>query len=139
MQADLNAAINLALRAVAHPSCASIHHRMRTERKKGAKGQPDFFVAREARRFGKDKIGIIPEAEGGLPKERNPNLFFDEHRIAKFGRARLENENGSEFPYSSGPGLWKEVNDRVAQWKRCREINNARLHQLLSDPDDAIP
>jgi len=38
MQADLNAAVNLALRAVAHPSCAEIHHRLRSERKKLGKG-----------------------------------------------------------------------------------------------------
>jgi len=61
MQADINAAANLALRAVAHPTCAQIHHRLRTERKKGAKGQPDSLLAREKRRFGNDKVALLPE------------------------------------------------------------------------------
>ncbi|MDP3849785.1 MAG: type V CRISPR-associated protein Cas12b [Luteolibacter sp.] len=136
MQADLNAATNLALRAVAHPSCASVHHRLRTERKKGAKGQADSFIAREPRRFGKDKIGIVIEKENGLPKERNPNLFFDEERVADFGRARLENDSGSNFSYASGPGLWSNVNERMLS--RCREINERRLRHWSEDPSDDI-
>src|SRR5690606_10963142 len=36
MQADLNAAINIALRAIAAPDRHDIHHRIRTERKGGA-------------------------------------------------------------------------------------------------------
>lgn len=136
MQADLNAAANLALRAVAHPASAHIHHRLRTERKKGAKNQPDIFLAREPRRFGKEKVSILLREGDTLPKERNTNLFFDEHEIASFGRARLESDNGSSFLYASGPGLWKAVNDRVRQWDRCQEINNARLKtwgQLVGD------
>lgn len=142
MQADLNAAANLALRAVSHPASASIHHRLRTERKKGAKGQPDSFLAREHRRFGKEK-GVIVLREGdALPKERNTNLFYDEHSVAKFGRARLESDDGTTFPYASGPGLWKTVNDRIRQWKRCMVVNTARLtqwNQTQHKEDDNIP
>ncbi len=140
MQADLNAAANLAFRAVAHPSAAHIHHRLRTERKKGTKGQADSFLAREKRRFGTEKAALVPEKVGDLPKEKNTNFFYDLHAVAKFGRARLEREAESVFPYASGPGVWKAVNDRAAQWQRCATINQARLASWTKpDPDDEIP
>ncbi|PYT04701.1 MAG: hypothetical protein DMF60_14450 [Acidobacteria bacterium] len=138
VQADLNAAANLALRAVAHPACAHIHHRLRTERKKGTKNQPDTFLAREPRRFGKQKVSILLREGDTLPKERNPNLFHDEHGVAGFGRARLETDSASIFPYASGPGLWKAVNDRVRQWERCHQINARRLEQWKDDPEDDL-
>lgn len=140
MQADLNAAANLAFRAVAHPSAEHIHHRLRTERKKGAKGQDDTLLAREKRRFGAEKAALVPEKVGDLPKEKNTNFFYDAHRVAQFGRARLETEAAEAFPYASGPGLWKAVNDRAAQWKRCATINQTRLASWMkTDPADEIP
>lgn len=126
MQADINAAVNIALRAAAHPDCADIQHRLRTERKKGTGSKPDTFSSREPRRFVGKKMGIIPE-KYDLPKEKNTNMFFDRHGIAPFGRARLENDSTDTFPYASGPALWKTVNDRVRQWSRCHELNAARL------------
>lgn len=125
MHADIGAAANLAFRAVAHPSCVHIHHRLRTERKKG-KGA-DTFVAREPRRFGKEKIEIVLRNGDSLPKERNPNLFFDSSTIAPFGRAKLGQDKDADYPYASGQALWKAVNDRDAQWRRCAEINAARI------------
>jgi hypothetical protein len=141
MQADLNAAANLALRAIAHPACAQIHHRLRTERKKGAKNQPDLFLAREPRRFGKAKVSILLREGDSLPKERNTNLFYDQHGAADFGRARLETDDPSSFPYASGPGIWKACNDRVRQWERCQQINAARIAYWNNDPneEDEIP
>ena len=154
MQADLNAAANLAFRAVAHPSEAHIHHRLRTERKKSA-GGVDLFLAREQRRFGNEKVEIILRNGDSLPKERNPNLFYDAHLLAQFGRTALEGDSESGFPYASGPGLWKQVNDRIAQWQRCASINARRLaswgidsERIFKsqdvapqqiDPDDDIP
>jgi hypothetical protein len=140
MQADLNAAANLAFRAVAHPSAAHVHHRLRTERKKGVKGQADAFHAREKRRFGGAEPMLVPEKLGDLPKEKNTNFFYDAYRIAQFGRARLETEKEDAFPYASGPGIWKAVNDHAAQWKRCAAINRDRLIAWAGpDPEDEIP
>jgi hypothetical protein len=138
MQADLNAAANLALRAVAHPACAQIHHRLRTERKKGVKNQPDVFLAREPRRFGKAKVSILLREGDSLPKERNTNLFYDQYGAADFGRARLETDDSSSFPYASGPGIWKACNDRVRQWERCQQINADRIANWNNDPDDDL-
>jgi hypothetical protein len=140
MQADLNAAANLAFRAVAHPGMAHIHHRLRTERKKGAKGQADSFLAREKRRFGTEKATLLPQKENDLLKEKNTNFFYDAQEVAQFGRARLDSDSGTTYPYASGPGLWKAVNERVAQWKRCAAINQVRLQTWAkADPDDQIP
>lgn len=132
MQADINAAVNIALRAIAHPDRVEIHHRLRTERKKGTGTKPDTFTSREPRRFSGDKVGIVPEKDD-LPREKNTNMFFDQHGIAPFGRARLETGSTDTFPYASGPGLWKTVNDRVRQWSRCEELNEARLAKWRDD------
>jgi hypothetical protein len=95
------------------------------------------IVTREVRRFGKENIPIIPEKEGGFPKERNTNFFYDEHGVAEFGRARLATENASGFPYASGPGLWKTVNDRLKQWERVKEINEQRIADWKRKADEA--
>ncbi len=134
MQADLNAAINLALRAVAHPAAAHIHHRLRTERKKGEKGQADIFLAKEPRRFGKEKVPIYIREGDSFPKERNTNLFFDAYWIARFGRAGVKADPQGQYDYASGPAIWKTVNDRDQQWRRCMAINAARLRAWGLEP-----
>jgi hypothetical protein len=124
MQADINAAVNIGLRAIAHPACADIHHRVRTERKK------DAISSRESRRFGKEQSEIIMRDGDAMPKEKSSNLFYDKTHVAKWGRARLEKVTGNppdNFPYASGPALWKTVNDWDFQWTRCEAINDARL------------
>jgi hypothetical protein len=140
IQADLNAAANLALRAVAHPACASIHHRLRSERKTATRAQEETITAREPRRFRNQKVAILLRERDGHPKERNTNFFCDEHSVADFGRARLESDDVSSFPYASGPGIWKKVNDRIFQLNRCLEINAERIRRWgIAHDDDPIP
>ncbi|HVU34128.1 MAG TPA: type V CRISPR-associated protein Cas12b [Opitutaceae bacterium] len=129
MQADINAAANLAFRAIAHPGCADLHHRLRTQRKAGSKKSSDTYSTRETRRFGKEGAAIQLRPGDSMPKERNSNLFIDRYSVADFGRARLPDDRPDEFPYASGPGLWKKVNDREFQWRRCAEINRRRLER----------
>lgn len=138
MQADINAAANLALRAIGHPERADLHHRLRTVRKPGAKKKEDTYTTREARRFGKEGIAIHLRPGDTLPKEKNSNLFFDQNHVGDFGRARLACDADDQFPYVSGPGLWKKVNDRSLQWERCMEINRLRL-DADSDKNDDVP
>ena len=122
LQADINAATNIALRAIAHPGCADIHHRVRTERKK------DTVFTREARRFGKEQSKIIMCGSDSMPKEKNSNLFYDTANVTAWGRARLETDGAeNQFPYASGPALWKTVNDWEFQWARCEAINADRI------------
>jgi len=136
MQSDLNAAINLALRGIAHPTRADIHHRVRTERidPKEAKQKQTttshVFRTREKRRFGEQQPQIVTAPDNSLPKERNSNLFYDPWSLALFGRARWDSEPEGAFPYASGPGLWKRVNDSAFQWQRCEEIYRQRMEKL---------
>jgi hypothetical protein len=140
MQADLNAAANLAFRAIAHASCAEVHHRVRTSRKPATKTKPETFTTRETRRFGKEGVGIELQPGHTLPKERYSNLFFDAEHVAPFGRARLESDPKSKYPYASGPGLWSTVNNRDFQWQRCEQLNAARLAKWgRSSVEDDIP
>jgi CRISPR-associated endonuclease C2c1-like protein len=134
-QADINAAISLALRAIAHAACADIHSRLPSERQPAKKkDQADKFYARAERRFGKaKKVEIVPVGKGTLPKEPKPNFFYDPHQVAREPRARLvgaesqsgtTGENGNYAPYGS---LWGKVNAPAFQWWRCRQLNNRRL------------
>jgi len=127
MQADINAAINLALRAIAHPACADLHHRLRTERKVAAKTKQEIYSTREIRRFSTEPATVEVKQGHSLPKERNSNLFFDPYNVAAFGRSRLSCDKANEYPYAAGPGLWKVVNNPEFQWCRCLEINRQRL------------
>jgi hypothetical protein len=126
VNADINAAINLGLRAIASPDCADIQHRLRTKRK-SEKNEPDKFLTSEKRRFGEQPCLIEVRPGDTLPKDKNPNLFYDPHGLAEFDRAKLSSQNGNQYDYASGRGLWKKVNDWDVQRARCMEINRARL------------
>jgi hypothetical protein len=133
IQADINAAANIALRAIAHPARADIHHRVRTERKK------DAVFTREKRRFGNkdsDQSEVTMRDGDTMPKEKNSNLFYDASGIAPWGRARLETDDDENaFHYASGSALWKTVNDWDFQWKRCEAINAARFKKQALEDD----
>jgi len=68
MQADINAAVNIGLRAIAAPDCADIHHRVRTERKK------EVIQAKEARRFRETPRDVVLASISDMPKEKHTNL-----------------------------------------------------------------
>lgn len=94
-QADINAAINLALRAVADPKLWAIHPRLRTQRagtdkvRQGNKSKatqtasnPESkgrLLAREKRKFGgTEKVLVIQRQSTAKPDEtRQPNFFAD--------------------------------------------------------------
>jgi hypothetical protein len=127
MQADINAAINLGLRAMAAPSVHEIHVRIRSEAKDG-----QFRVRaqskREKARWGNEPppIKMLVETQRvALAREGgHPNFFVDPLKAATFDRAEVE---GLGLPVASGRGLWKSVRD--AEWKRCREINLERMRR----------
>lgn len=137
IQADLGAATNLALRAVAQSHCAAIHHRLRTKPSKKESAQKSI-VAAEKRRFGNTPVAIVLRDGDLVPKERNPNLFYDEHGVAPFGRARLQNAESEDYPYALGSALWKVVNDPKTQWQRCAELNVLRLKSWKIEPSTFI-
>lgn len=135
MQADINAAINLGLRAIASPAADDIHLRIRAMRDgEGFKVRAEN--AREKARW-KDKPLIITVAKEAdrkkLLESARLNFFFDTGQVATFDRATIE---GMGVPLASGRGIWGTVNQ--SDWQRCETINNARLGrpQTKQDQDD---
>jgi hypothetical protein len=127
MQADINAAINLGLRAIAAPDAHRIHVRIRSEMTDG-RFQVRAQSKREKARWGSKPPGIKMADESRqaeLVREgRNPDFFVDLGKLATFDKAFID---GLALPLASGRGLWKSVRDR--EWSRCREINRERLRQ----------
>jgi hypothetical protein len=149
VQADINAAINLALRAIADPRLWDIHPRLRTERvggraqkRRGKRvsmnetavggGIPEDSVrlkAREKRKFGENgpELNSSAPAKGGAAEDtRNPNFFYDVAGIAAWDKARVTDPlTSNPVTLPSGKAFWGAV--KAAQWQRCLAINEARL------------
>lgn len=116
-QADINAAINLGLRAIASPLVWEIHPRLRSKREKG-----DLF-ANEKRKFGDRKSVRINSDDNDKSDDRNPNFFADFGKIAAWGKSSVEGHES--LPLVSGKAMWSSVNE--IQWSRCDAINRRRM------------
>jgi hypothetical protein len=162
IHADINAAVNLALRAVGDPRLWSIHSRLRSEREvdevKGiqkankpgsaeakkensVERKPDKFFAREKRKHGilqgEKRVQIVSTTELKASDSRHPNFFEDVANLrgTHWGLARLQGLEASErVPKHlvSGKALWGFVKDQ--SWKRCCVINAARLRSWAIEP-----
>lgn len=138
-QADINAAINLGLRAIAAPETADIHVRIRSERK-GEKFLVRAENLREKARW-KDQTEIAirnDKHRGELLVEAHPNFFFDAGKVAAFDRAEIPVGQSS---FASGRGLWGTINQK--DWLRVNTLNNDRLEETgFGRPlkeEDSIP
>lgn len=125
-QADINAAINLGLRAIAAPDCHAIHVRIRTEWKDNNLCVRTGSNREIARWEGKNlKIQINKSADlTSLTKDRQHNLFPDPSTIARYDRAKIENV---ELSFASGRGLWGRIHE--LQWMRVNQLNNDRIQK----------
>jgi hypothetical protein len=138
VQADINAAINLGLRAITAPDADDIHLRIR------AKREGEAFVvraenARERARWEDHagKIAVPKEADRKkLLAEAHVNFFADIGNVAEYDRAEIDGKRG----YASGRGIWGTIkgNERNAgkDWQRCEVINRARIEKWERDDDD---
>lgn len=145
VQADINAAVNLGLRAISDPRLWDIHPRLRTERtggeagkRRGGKGKAAGegetaavrIRAREKRKYGEKGPELTltrAEKGGAIEGTRNPNYFYDAAGLAKWDKAETDDPlTGRPVTLSSGKALWGEVKGH--QWKRCMEINVARIN-----------
>ena len=129
MQADLNAAINVALRGIAAPAQHDIHHRIRTERA-GGKLKPRTTTKREKARW----PGGGPALKLAAPidaSERTPNIFSDGGGIADFDRVEFQGVPGR---FALSRGLWTGVKRRA--WERIAELNAARIRKWRGGTDD---
>lgn len=129
-QADINAAINLGLRAIAAPDCHAIHVRIRTERKDKTLRVRTGSNREKVRWEGKNpEIQMNKAADlASLTGDRQPNFFPDPSAIARYDRAKIENV---ELPFASGRGLWGTMNSEL-QWTRVNQLNNDRAEKKWS-------
>ncbi len=133
VQADINAAINIGLRALAAPDAFSIMHKIRAE-KEGDSFKPVTKNAREKAIFdSKTKIVMNTKASTKLSKTRNPNFFFDAQALDCFDSATLKCGD-KNVSLVSGIGLWTAVNKAFPS--QLAEINGRRLESWKSKYDD---
>jgi IS605 OrfB family transposase len=149
VQADVNAAVMLGLRAIADPQLWEFHPRLRTKppekekkAKRGKKDEPETprqnpdekvfppeLYAAEKRKFGEKAIKLDltnTREDGALKDSRKPNFFRDLAGIAHWDKAVIPDPK-TDKPVSlpSGKAFWSAVN--ASQWKRCLKINEERL------------
>jgi hypothetical protein len=135
-QADINAAINLALRAIADPNVWSIHPRLRTQRDK----KDGSLTAREKRKFGEKNPPKLAVTTGEEPIKdyANPNFFADFAGLVDLAGelglvwlnkewtfATLPGEKAAPVPLLHSKSFWGTV--KAYQWKRIDAINSERL------------
>ncbi len=124
MQADINAAVNLALRAIASPDCHDIHPRIRTQAEGGtvrARLGSNRERARWGGRSGRGpEVGLCDDPSAALAKQRYPNFFVDRGRVAEFDRGSID---GVEDRVAGYPGFKKN------RWKVIDRLNGAKLEK----------
>lgn len=147
-QADINAAINLALRAIADPQVWSIHSRLRTQRDK----KDGSLAAREKRKFGEKNPPklTVTAVEELIKDSANPNFFADFAGLVdlagelglvwlnkEWTSAALPGDKSTPLPLLHSKSFWGTV--KAAQWKRIEAINTNRLtewkNKLTPMPD----
>lgn len=144
VQADINAAINLGLRAIADPRLWPIHPRLRTER---VGTLVSHLITCEKRKLGKigKRLIVRRPTDAKTDDTKQPNFFADlaglrsvaenlarknPHEFTwltkEWTSAEIVDENNT-YPLLHGKSLWGCV--KAAQWDRVNSINAA----LLSD------
>ena len=137
-QADINAAINLGLRAIAAPDTSDIHLRIRAKRE-GEKFVVRADNKREKARWGDKlvKADVLKESERKkLLADAHLNFFADLSGVAEYDQAEIAGEKG----FASGRGIWGTIkgNERHMgkDWLRVEEINRARIQKWERGGDD---
>lgn len=135
MQADLNAAANIALRAIAAPNRHDIHQRIRTERKgRGGQLQLRRDSQREKARWpGSAPALHLPQTDE--PDDRQPNVFTDVSGVS-FADKRVRID-GISLPFATGKTLWTSV--KMKAWSRVARLNEERLRKWREKPDAPVP
>lgn len=130
-QADINAAINLGLRAIAAPDCHDIHVRMRAEFDKAGTFHIRTETKREKARWGTTAPEIrftahkADQQRASLAKDSpRANFFIDHGWIATCDWGRIDGVNRA---IASGRGIWSSV--RRKEWATVNTFNNDRLEK----------
>lgn len=138
VQADINAATNLGLRAIAAPACIDIHRRI-TAGKKGGKENREYIPrmnnAREKAAFNaKDRIVMEAGISKKLEKSASPNFFYEPDQLKPLDGKPFDRAELNGHPLASGVALWSIVKDAI--YVRCAELNNQRLNKWIQNGDD---
>lgn len=134
MQADLNAAANIALRAIAAPDRHDIHQRIRTERKgRGGRLELRRSTQREKARW-TEPVPTLSIPEGGGEPERTPNVFTDVARVS-FPSQQVVIA-GNSLPFATGKALWGAV--KIKAWNKVERLNEMRLRKWRDSFDETI-
>jgi hypothetical protein len=136
VQADINAAVNLGLRAIASPDCHAVHARVRLDRENEAYRPRRKSKREEARWKETPKKTSFTFAQP--PPADLRDAFFDVLNVAGYDHCDIADVEGR---FAGGRGFWDTVNKR--EWARCLSLNAGRLRgwgiQPPSDWDDDIP
>lgn len=136
-QADINAAINLGVRAVASPTCLRARPKIRCALVDGKHQAVQGNKIEKAA-----AIVLTPPAKPSkeVAQQERTNYFVDEKRVARFdfGEARA---GSVRVRVAAGMALWKSVKEGA--WDRVRELNDARIAKWkakadLRGPDNEI-
>jgi len=135
-QADMNAAINLGLRALASPTCLQARPKVRAELKDGTHHAIHGNKLEKAAGL---ELQPPPQPSKELATQKRTNFFFDEDGVGGFDTGWVI-AGGKRIRVSGSMALWKAVKDRA--WQRVAELNQKRIAKWLGlapDSDDEIP
>lgn len=141
-QADLNAAVNLGLRAIASSTCVRARPKIRVEVKEGS-----FELIQDNKLEKAAELKLTPPAEPSKPlqSQKRSNFFVDEKGVATFDRGHVH-AGQTKVAVAGGMALWKAVKEGC--WQRVAALNAARLRKWGIEPpmiwqeaglDDTIP
>ena len=122
VQADINAAVNLGLRAIAAPDCHEIHSRIRLDREPDGCRPRRKSKREEARWKGMPK-NIVFDFTKAPPTDLS-DVFADVLHVAGYDHCALP---GVPLRFAGGRGFWDTVNK--AAWERCHRLNADRLRE----------
>ncbi len=137
-QADMNAAINLGLRAIASPTCLRARPKIRAELKDG---KHQAMLGNKLEKAAALTLEPPKEPTKELAAQKRTNFFLDEKFVGKFDTAHVTT-SGKKLRLSGGMSLWKAIKDGA--WQRVKKINDARIAKWKNnpppepDPDDEI-
>jgi IS605 OrfB family transposase len=129
VQADINAAINLGLRAIAAPDCHEIHSRIRLDHEAN-----EYRSRRKSKREEARWKGVAKSVAFDFTKEPPTDLsdvFVDVSNVAKYDHCRLP---GLHLRFAGGRGFWDSVNK--IEWERCLALNAVRLRKWGVEPPE---
>jgi hypothetical protein len=139
-QADINAAVNIGLRAIAGPHCYHAQPKVRLVKAKSGPDKGKWVTRRDNKRenvqFTEDAEVTFSHltADSEVLKGEATNLFHDPLEIASYGYARIRGQQHPPLVHAAAivsrkKGANGEAHGAVArlEWEVCHRINAERL------------